>query len=214
MNRRPVTLCGQNLGVPAHICAFFDSTDEQYDILLPYFQEGLTNGEQVVTILDRVKHPDHVARLRTAGMPVDTAVAADQLKVMASDETYTQGGVFAVERMFELLKSTLQSAQESSFGVVRTCGDMEWALASLDNTDGLMEYEARVNTLLSMYDCTLMCVYDLNRFSGRAVMDVLCTHSHIILGGEVRENPYFVPPLDFLKGLLRRGSSPLAREPS
>lgn len=210
MNRRPVTLCGRNLGVPAHICAFFDSEDQQYDVLLPYFQEGLDNGEQVVSILNRDRHPDHFARLHAAGMPVDEVIAAERLKVMASDETYTNGGTFAVESMFALLARTLQDAQ-GQFGFVRTCGDMEWALASLSSTDGLMEYEARVNALLPQYDCTLMCIYDVNRFSGRTIMDVLSTHSHVILGGEVHENHYFMDPLDYLKNLLHRGAGPLAR---
>ena len=58
-------------------------------------------------------------------------------------------------------------------GRVRTCGDMTWALREMPGTDELMEYESRVNIFTQQHDCTLMCVYDVNKFSGRAVMDVL-----------------------------------------
>jgi hypothetical protein len=65
-----------------------------------------------------------------------------------------------------------------------------------------------VNLLTPQYDCTLLCVYDVNRFSGRTVADVLATHSHVILGGQVQENPYFVEPITFLQSLAHRRRAP------
>lgn len=32
-----------------HICAFFNSSDEEYDILCPFYQEGLDQGEKICT---------------------------------------------------------------------------------------------------------------------------------------------------------------------
>jgi hypothetical protein len=118
--------------------------------------------------------------------------------------------VFVVERMYALLKETIQNAERGPYGRVRAYGDMEWALQGLSGSDELMMYEARVNLLIPRYDCTLLCAYDVNRFSGRAVADVLATHSHVILGGRVVENPYFLEPVSFLRTLaLRRSPTPL-----
>ena len=64
------------------------------------------------------------------------------------------------------------------------------------------------------HDCTLMCVYGINQFSGRAIMDVLATHPMVLLGDRIYENPYYVEPRAFLPTLLRRGSAPLARTPA
>jgi hypothetical protein len=41
-------------------------------------------------------------------------------------------------------------------------------------------------------------VYDVNKFGGRTLMDVLCTHPKVIIGGQVHENPYYLPPDQFL----------------
>jgi hypothetical protein len=68
-----------------------------------------------------------------------------------------------------------------------------------------------VNRLTREHDCTLMCVYDINKFSGRAVMDVLATHPLVVMGDRIYENPYYVEPTDFLHSLIKRGSAPLAR---
>lgn len=204
---RPVTLCGHRLSGLQHVCAFFDSRDEQYEILNPYFQEGLRNGEEVVTIVESAFRDEHVERLRAGGVGVDEAAASGQMKLLTSEETYAQHGAFAVDRMYAFLEEALRNAETGPYGRIRTCGDMEWALRNLPGSDELMTYEARVNLLTPRYDCTLLCVYDVNRFSGRAIADVLATHSHVILGGKIVENPYFVEPIAYLQTLLRRRSS-------
>lgn len=211
---KPVTMCGRSLANATHICAFFDSESQEYDCLIPYFAEGLAQGEQVVTIRDASKCGEHVAKLRERmPAPIDLPIRNNQLRVVASEETYLQDGTFEAERMYAMLESVLKDAAGSPFERVRTCGDMTWALRNMPGTDELMEYESGVNKLIRDFDCTLMCVYDVNKFSGRAVMDVLATHPMVVMGDRIYENPYYVEPENFLATLLRRGSaSPLARE--
>lgn len=212
---RPVTVCGHDLSHATHICALFESKEQEYGCTVPYFAEGLRQGEQVFTIRDAAQVTEHVQELR-ARLPFDTDpyVRSGQLNVVASEETYLQGGCFEAERMYNMLEGVLRQAEEGPFGRVRTCGDMSWVLRNMPGTDELMEYESRVNELTAQHDCTLMCVYDINQFSGRAVMDILSTHPMVILGHRLYENPYYIEPREFLQNLLRRGaSSPLLRAP-
>jgi len=208
----PATVCGHPLVQSAHICAFFDSEQQEYDCLIPYFAEGLARGEQVVTIRDATRLGGHVDRLRASGaIPVDEAVRANRLRAVASEETYLQDGVFEVERMYRMIEKLLTEAPADGFTRVRTCGEMSWALRDMPGTDELMQYESRVNQLTQEHDCTLMCTYDVNLFSGRAVMDVLATHPMVLLGDRIYVNPYYRQPEEFLPSLIRRGASPLAR---
>ena len=39
----------------------------------------------------------------------------------------------------------------------------------------------------------------MTRFSAAMVMDVLRTHPQVIVGGILRENPFYVPPDEFLR---------------
>ena len=111
-----------------------------------------------------------------------------------------------------MLEDLLKAAEASPFKRVRTCGDMTWALREMPGTDELMEYESRVNAFTRDHDCTLMCVYDINKFSGKAVMDVLATHPMVVMGDRIYENQYYVGPEEYLKTMLRRKcSTPLAR---
>src|ERR1044071_5605362 len=102
-----VTLCGTRLHGLRHVCGFFDSVDEQYEVLTPYLKEGLDTGDQVITILESKKHAPHKARLESSGIPVSDASDRQQLKVLATEDTYLSGGTFAAERMYELLEHAL-----------------------------------------------------------------------------------------------------------
>ncbi len=211
---RPVTVCGRPLTRATHICAFFDSEQQEYECILPYFQEGLAQDEQVVTIRDAQKLESHTARLRDSlGGKLDEHLGTGQMSILASEETYLKEGCFESERMYNMIEDVLKNVRSTEYARIRTCGDMTWALREMPGTDELMEYESRVNTLTREHDCTLMCVCDLlNKFSGRAVMDVLATHPAVVMGDRIYENPYFVEPREFLQTLLRRGSAPLAKE--
>lgn len=210
---RTIHLCGHPLHGRQHVCAFFDSRDEEYGILNPFFQEGLACGEEVVTIVESPMREEHLARMAASGIDIDRAVQSEQLKVLASEATYLTDGVFVAERMIEMLRGLLEEASTGRYGCVRAMGDMEWALRNLPVTDELLVYEARVNQLIDQHDCTLLCAYDVTRFSGRLIADVLATHSHVIINGDVQENPYYLDPVVYLKKLaLRKAAESIMRE--
>lgn len=176
----------------------------KFKAFLPYFEEGIRNGEQVVYILDRSRHGEAHARLNEFGIPVAEKLAANQLQILSSDETYIRGGIFAADRMFAMIEDVLRAARASAFGYVRTLGEMDWALRNLPGTEELMDYECRVNYLLEEYDCTLCCSYDVSKLTGQAVMDILNTHSHVVMGKTVQQNPYYMPPDEFRQYMARR----------
>ncbi len=73
--------------------------------------------------------------------------------------------------------------------------------------DALLEYEARANLVL--VEDPVVCAYDLSKFGGDVVVEVMRTHPMIIIGGMLQENPFFVPPDQFLRELReRRGAGP------
>jgi hypothetical protein len=54
------------------------------------------------------------------------------------------------------------------------------------------------------YDDIVICTYDLSKFRASVVMDAMRTHPVVIVGGLLHENPYFVPPDQFLLELKER----------
>lgn len=205
------TLCGETLTGPLHICAFFDSREEQYEVLLPWLQEGISNNEELLNILSGDSHEDHRTRLAKAGIPVQDALTRRQLKVVATEDSYLLGGAFAAERMFNIVAQAIIEAQTGPYGNLRAYGEMEWALKNLPGTDELIEYEARLNLLAPKHECSILCSYDINEFSGRAIADILATHPHVIMNGKIHRNPHYVEPIEFLGKLIKRPKRPLQK---
>ncbi len=91
------------------------------------------------------------------------------------------------------------------FPLTRLVGHMEWALEDWPGVDELLTYEACLNNMSPIYKKNpLICVYDLAKFGGDIVVDILRTHPMVIIGGILQENPFFVPPDQFLIDLRER----------
>jgi hypothetical protein len=58
------TLAGATLDRSYHVCAFFDSRDDEYQVLAPFYREGIEWGEKAVHIVDPALRLDHRHRLR------------------------------------------------------------------------------------------------------------------------------------------------------
>jgi hypothetical protein len=83
---------------------------------------------------------------------------------------------------------------------------MEWALVDLPGVEDLIEFETRVNYVVPKYKDIVICAYDLSKFSASVVIDAMRTHPVVIVGGLLHENPFFVPPEQFLLEIKERQS--------
>ena len=64
----PISLAGSQLGETRHVCAFFNSDEEEYRVLLPFIKDGLKSGDKVVHVLNPEQRQDHLQRLTAAGI--------------------------------------------------------------------------------------------------------------------------------------------------
>jgi hypothetical protein len=69
-------------------------------------------------------------------------------------------------------------------------------------------FESAVNEFAPRYSQYIMCMYDLDRFSGEMVMNVLQTHPRVFVNGIVIQNPHYIPMPQFLEAL---GELPLGQ---
>ncbi|MBB4802596.1 hypothetical protein HNP37_002671 [Flavobacterium nitrogenifigens] len=188
------TVCGETLSAPMHICGFFDSREQQYEVIIPYILEGLETNDKVINILEGSRHGEHCRCLAENGISIAEKLSTGQLEVLASENTYIKDGEFAAEKMYKMLEQTLLSASRAGYESVRACGDMVWALKNLPGTDELLEYEASLNLLTPQHSCSLICMYDINSFSESTIRDILLTHPYIIKDGKISKNSLYVEP--------------------
>jgi hypothetical protein len=205
----PVRLAGRTLNHKRHVCAFFNSREEQNKVIIPFLKEGIDRGEKILRIMDPRLRDEYLSAYGAGGIDVQGAEQNGQLEVRHWHDTYLQGGSFDGDSMLRLLEEGLEENREK-YGLTRAVGNMEWALEPVPGVTDIIEYEAKLNYVVEKYPDPLVCCYDLNRHSASVVMDILRTHPMVIVGGVLQENPLYVPPQEFLRELRHRKGARLA----
>jgi hypothetical protein len=147
----PIRFAGSVLGAQRHVCAFFQSHDEEYRALLPFIKEGFDRGERAFHIVDPKRRAEHRLRLASAGIDVETAEKTGQFELRNWADAYLRDGHFDQDRMLALIQEVLDGGRQQGFALTRLVADMEWALEDRPGVDDLVEYETRLNYVLPRY---------------------------------------------------------------
>jgi MEDS: MEthanogen/methylotroph, DcmR Sensory domain len=210
----PTHLCGSTLDHRAHVCAFFNSADEKYSVLLPFIVEGLELGQKNVQTVDPLLRDEHCRRLESAGVDMETVLETGQFDLRDWNNTHLLKGEFDQHKTLAMFQEIMDDAAREGFPLTRFVTDMGWALEAGLDANELLEYEATANKVWIQQDGPVnpvICTYDLNRFTADIIVDVIRTHPTVIIGGLLRENPFFVPPEEFLEELRGRKPIPLRK---
>ena len=112
-----------------HVCAFFNSKDEEYDVLCPFYKEGLDQGEKNMHIVDPAFTQEHRDRLGCAGIDVHGCETSGQLDVLNWQQGYfNEAGVFDKDAMLATLDHVTGSGRDAGYSGLRIMGNMDWAL--------------------------------------------------------------------------------------
>ena len=168
-------------------------------MLVPFIKEGFENGENASHIVDPKRREEHVERLRSVG--IDTTLLQETGRFVIRDwaDAHLKDGRFDQKKMLALAEAMMEASKREARPRNRHISHMEWALENLPGVNDLIEYEARANYLVDRYDDPVICTYDLSKFGGDVVVDVMRTHPMVIIGGILQENPFFIPPDEFLR---------------
>lgn len=200
----PISLAGSYLGETRHVCAFFNTDEEEYRVLLPFIKDGLKCGDKAVHVLNPEQRKDHLRRLAGAGIDPETAQQNGQLELRTNTEVYLPDGRFDQDRMLQVFEALASGHAPGGFPLSRICCRMDWAVEDRSHVDDVIEFEARVNDVWRRHDDAVICTYHLGQFGGDAVIDIMRTHPMVIVGGILQHNPFFVPPDEFLREFRQR----------
>jgi MEDS: MEthanogen/methylotroph, DcmR Sensory domain len=200
----PICFAGSQLSELRHVCAFFHNADEEYRVLLPFIKDGFDCGDKAVHVVSPHQRSDHLRRLAEVGIDLTAAEQKGQFEFRTSTETYLRDGCFDPDRMLEVFEQLASGNAKGGFPLSRIVCQMDWAVEGRSHVANLIEFESRVNEVWRRHDDAVICVYDLAKFGGETVIDLIRTHPMIIIGDSLQQNPFFVPPKEFLNELRER----------
>ena len=207
-NKRSIQLAGVGHNCPLHACAFFASQDEEDRVLLPFMKEGIDAGDMCVNIINKAHREERLRRLAEAGIDVAKAERDGHLELRPWEQAHISDGHFDQHSMLAGLDEAAANAQHAH-RITRLWSNQEWALEGLPGSQDLIEYECRFNEIWPKYNDVFVCAYDTTKFSGDVLTNVLRAHPFAIVGGILRANPFYVPPLTLLEELRGSFSLPM-----
>ena len=196
---------GASIGAHRHICAFFNGLDEEYRVLGSFYRDGFDRGEKATHIVEAGNREEYLRRLGETGIDVKGMMQTGQLEVLPWTDMYVRDHRFDQDAMLASVEEIIQSGAGAGYARTKLVGHhMDWLFRDEPAVKNLVEYEARLNGLLSKYDDPVVCNYDLSKFGASVALDIMRTHPLVIIGGILRENPFFVPPEQYLDEMRAR----------
>lgn len=189
-------LAGVDLEAGDHLCAMYMGQQERDEIVLPYLRAGLRAGDKCLCIIDSSPLGDLLASIGDE-QEVQGYVNSQQLEMHTANEAYLRTPPFTTEAMLEYWESTVGAAVTTGpYGFARVTGEMPWEMRTLPGRTEFFRYEGALNRFAPRYPQVILCLYDLQRFGGGFLVDLLRTHPKLLMGGLVLENPHYRAPDD------------------
>src|SRR5256886_17400898 len=144
-NGGSVRCAGGNLGQHRHICAFFNSVNEEHRVLRSFIKDGCDSGDKAFHIVDPELQAEHLKRLAESGIDVERAMGTGQLELRRWQDAYLRGDRFDQDAMIALLEEVLQSGEASGYPLTRLVAHMEWALLDKRSEEHTSELQSQSN---------------------------------------------------------------------
>ena len=182
-----------------HMCLLYTDEAERRRTIGKYLKYGILAKEKVSYFTDVMKPEEVRDWLLSLGVALPEE---DGFSISVAAKTYCPDGVFVPEQMLNALKALYENAKKAGYPNVRVSGEMSWALKGIPGSERLIEYEALVNEVFITHPINAICQYDVNKFSGATILNVLKVHPMMLINSQIISNPYYIQPRDFLKEYL------------
>ena len=191
----------------SHVCAFYRGDSDRDRLLNGYLGAGLNAGDKCICVVDSANTAERLESL--PGAYGEPGRCPGQLDIHLPESTYLAGGEFTTSDMLTFWTEGMVKAEVEGYSFCRLVGEMTWALRDAPGVEHLVGYESELNRVTACYPVVVLCLYDLDRFSGEVVVNIVKTHPQVLIQGILVENPYYLGPDEFL-----RSAGPVSARPA
>ena len=162
-----------------HICLFYETPQDLYDVHADYFGAGLAHGEFCIWALsDPINRENAIKALRKSVPDFDKYLRGGQIEFIQGYKWYLGGDEFDPQRITGGWHAKLDEALARGFEGMRVSGNAFWFETDLWTT--FREYEAELDRSLAGRRMIVLCTYSLKASRAIDVLDVARTHNFSI----------------------------------
>ncbi|MFN3834657.1 MAG: MEDS domain-containing protein [Glycocaulis sp.] len=162
-----------------HICLFYGTTQDLFDVHADYFGAGLASGEFCIWALSNpINRGKAIEALRKSIPDFDKYLRDGQIEFIPGYQWYLRGDEFDPQRITGGWHAKLDDALARGFEGMRVSGNAFWFETSLWKE--FCEYEAELDRSLAGRRMIVLCTYPLAASRAVDVLDVARTHNFSI----------------------------------
>jgi len=178
------------VGRGSHMGQIYESFDEQKQVILPFFREGLRNGEHCLLVANSASFDDWCLEFQAYGIDVHRESERGALKIITGAQWRGSGQFNSMIQAREALAMIQDRSHE--FKGVRIAGDADWEFDPAVPASDVCHWEATANLVFEEEPVRVICQYDRDRYSSEMIHAVLRTHRSVVYRGHhYRNNPNF-----------------------
>lgn len=182
-----------------HVCGLYETETERDEIIFGFLHQGaIENDKQLYCPVERTKE-NFIQEFGNFCPNCKNHVHDPNLfSLFSAKELYYPDGTFSPVSMDKGLNAFYEESQKNGKRNIRATAEMIWALEAIPGVEHLMAYESRLNYFIPGKPWISICMYNVTKFSGQLIMNVLRTHPYTISGGVITQNPYYQDPGEWL----------------
>jgi hypothetical protein len=181
-----------------HACYYY-SDEATLRQSLAFLRVGLdTPGEFCVIFADTSRFEQLLGWLQE-GYAGDVRSLVDEGKLAVI------GGASSLEDLVAKIGGRLDQATAEGHHLIRFLGFIAWGQDGWPDDLTLLEFESRVNDVVTAYPAVIICTYGVPRLSGdQLISGGLETHRVVMKDGRTVANPFYVETGEYVERLGRR----------
>lgn len=183
-----------------HICGFYENEQERDEIIYGFLREGLTAGDLQLYCPEEQSKDEFLNSFSVFCPDCQSKLSnEDHISLATAQDLYYPSGEFDPQHMDNALNNFYNNSQKNGQRNIRATAEMVWALKTIPGIEHLMTYESKLNLFIPGKPWVSICMYNLTKFDGSTIMQVLRTHPYTISNGVITKNPYYIEPDEWLK---------------
>ena len=158
-----------------HFCVFYETDEDLFEMLVPYFKAGIENNELCFWVLAESVSEEAAWQALNREFPAaDRPLIRRNIEFMPSEDCYLKQGVFDLKRVTDEWGERLQLALAAGYDGIRVSGYAGWPHTR--EWPNFWKYEGSLNESIVDQQMMVLCTYPLTGSSGFDVLDVAHTH--------------------------------------
>ena len=174
------------IALHTHACYYY-SDEATLRRSLDFIKDGLDDPEDLCVIFSDASRFDELKGWLQESYPGDLAA------LEASGKLAMIGGAPTMDALLAQIGGRLDEGMAAGYSVIRFLGFIAWGEPGWPDDDTLLEFESKVNDVVTSYPAVIVCTYGVPKLGGnRLLYGGLQTHPVIWLDDRtVADNPFY-----------------------